>query len=487
VAASNKALWFDELFTFHVAKLSGFSAIWSALAQGVDNHAPLDYWIRHWFMKSFGTSEVVFRLPSIIAFGVAFYCLVRFVARRSSPVYGLFAGVILLSTQSHRYAYEGRPYALMLAFGALSLLCWQLATEGKRGAQVGLALALAGGLYSYYYAVLLFVPLVLGELWRTFERKHVDWGIWMAFTIGGVPLLTMLPLIGAARQFAGGFWTGVDAGAVLDIYSNFMGASELILLLLLSWLLLMPRMHPATAVRRGDVPSHEIAAAAGYLLLPIVCYVIAKTITGALLDRYVLPMVIGVAVLPPMAVYRIRKDSGLAIPVAVACLALLGATTWVDTYREVPKKAGVAVRVEEMNQWLPDSGEPVVIANWILFAQLTHYAPPGVQQRLIYAASLQDSLNLNGADTPDRGLLGLRPLLPSRVMQYQEFVGRTPRFRMILAKDSWQLKKLIHDRANITAVGIFRGEPVYDVSFSKSDGPNSSAPTTSQSSQTPRQ
>ena len=49
----------------------------------------------------------------------------------------------------------------------------------------------------------------------------------------------------------------------------------------------------------------------------------------------------------------------------------------------------------------------------------------------------------------------------------------------IMPDGSWQLNKLLQDGASINAVGIFRGEPVYDVSFSKTAVPNSAAPTTS--------
>lgn len=476
-AATQKALWFDELFTFHVARLGGWGAIWNALAQGADNHPPLDYWVRHVFLSAFGDSEVVFRLPSIIAFGVGFLCVVRFVARRSSPAYGLFAGLILLATQSHQYAYDARPYALFIAFGALSLVCWQSATEGKRVAVIALALFLAAGLSTYYYAVLLFVPIALGELWRSFQRKEVHWRIWAALAIGAIPLLTMLPLIKPAKQFAAGFWTAVDSPAVVEIYSNILGAPAIVLLLLLCWLLLIPKRY--TAVSRTAMPSHEIAAAAGYLLLPLVCYVLAKTVTGALLYRYVLPAVIGVAVLPPIAVYRIRKDTGPAIPIAMICLSLMAAIAWIGAYRQVIKKSGVATFLKELNEWLPPGGEPVVIANRLRFAQLTHYASRPVQQRLVYVASLEESLKLDGADTLDRALLGLSHLLPSRVVNYQDFVGQTRYFRMILARDTWQIKKLIQDRANIQAIGIFRSEPVYDVTLSKIPVPNSSATTTS--------
>lgn len=464
IAATQKALWFDELFTFHVAQLDGFGAIWSALAQGVDNHPPLDYWLRHVSMRSFGTSEVVFRLPSIIAFGVAFFCLVRFVARRSSPSCGLFAGLILLSTQSHRYAYEGRAYAWLIAFGSLSLLCWQLATEKKRLALVGLSVSLAAAFYSHYYGVLLFVPLVLGEIWRSFERRRVAWSIWLAFALGIAPLVALLPLIKAARQYTAGFWSPVDARTLIGIYSNIFGASALVLLVLLCWLVLKRGSHsPATDVPKAP-PAYEIAAALGYLLLPFVCYLMAKTVTGALLSRYVVPAVIGGAVLPSWAIYRLGKNTGLAIPAGVMCLLVTGAVTWVDAYKQVLKKPGIEQRLKELNQNLPaDPREPVVIANPIEFAQWSHYAGAELRARLVYVASIEDSMSLNETDTLDRALLGVRSLLPSRIVEYRQFAQQAPRFRMVLPHDSWQFKKVLQDRATITAVGILRGQPVYEV------------------------
>lgn len=466
IAATQKALWFDELFTFHVAQLSGFGAIWSALAQGVDNHPPLDYWLRHVFMQWFGTSEVVFRLPSIVAFGVAFLCLVRFVARRSSPSCGIFAGLILLSTQSHRYAYEGRAYAWLIAFGSLSLLCWQLATEKKRIVLVGLSVSLAAAFYSHYYGVLLFVPLVLGEIWRSFERRRIAWSIWVAFALGIAPLVALLPLIKAAKQYAPGFWSPVDARTLVDIYSNIFGASALVLMVLLCWLVLKRGSHsPVTDVPQAP-PAYEIAAALGYLLLPFVCYLMAKTVTGALLSRYVVPAVIGGAVLSSWSIYRLGKNTGLAIPAGVICLLVTGAVTWVDAYKQVVKKPGIEQRLKELSQYVPaDAREPVVIANPIEFVQWSHYAGVDLRPRLVYVASIEDSMSLNETDTLDRALLGVRSLLPARIVEYRQFAAQTPRFRMVLPHDSWQFKKVLQDKATITAVGILRGQPVYDVVY----------------------
>jgi hypothetical protein len=479
IAAAQKALWYDELFTFHVSRLSGFGAIWNALARGVDNHAPLDYWLRHVFMRVFGTSELAFRLPSIIAFGIALFCLIRLVAKRSSMSCGLLAGLILLSTQAHQYAYEGRAYASLIAWAVISLLCWQLAAEGKRGALIGLSAALAAGLYSHYYGVLLFVPLVAGEIWRSVERRRIDWGVWLAFGLAIIPLVTMMPLIKAAKPYASGFWTPVDVHTLIDIYMNIVGASALVLLVLLCWRLLMSRAPAYRGDNHGDMPSYEIAAAAGYLLLPLFCYVMAKSITGALFYRYVVSAVTGVAILASLAVYRIAKNAGVAIAVAIICLSLIAGDAWVEGYRGVAKKAGTANLLNELNRWLPDSGEPLVVANGVRFAQWAHYAAPRIQQRLTYVASLEDSLNLKGTNTQDRALLGLRSLLPSPVMKYQDFKEQNPHFRMIMPDGSWQLNKLLQDGASINAVGIFRGEPVYDVSFSKTAVPNSAAPTTS--------
>jgi len=96
----------------------------------------------------------------------------------------------------------------VLGFAAFSLLCWQSLADDRRRilSLAGLSASLAAALASHYYAVLIFVPLVLGEGARTIVRRRLDPWVWLAFAVATIPLWVFLPLIQSGRQLSGTFW-----------------------------------------------------------------------------------------------------------------------------------------------------------------------------------------------------------------------------------------------------------------------------------------
>src|SRR5207244_3146972 len=109
---------------------------------------------------------------------------------------------------------------LVLGCCGLSVLCWQAAAEGRCRwlALSGLALSLAAGLCAHYYAVLLFLPLVVGELLRTRVRQRLDFAMWTALGVGGSALVLLLPLVYAARTNTGTFWAPARWGQAIETY-----------------------------------------------------------------------------------------------------------------------------------------------------------------------------------------------------------------------------------------------------------------------------
>src|SRR3972149_1994188 len=162
--ASRKLMWNDELFTLYISRLPSVSDIWSALSTGADQTPPFFHIITRASFSLFGVNHVSIRLPEVLGFWVMSLCLFQFVSKRSSAIYGFVAMLFPLVTIAYSYAYEARPYGLVLAFSGLPLLCWQSAAEGRyrKLSLIGLALSLAAAVSSHYYAVLLFLPLAVG-------------------------------------------------------------------------------------------------------------------------------------------------------------------------------------------------------------------------------------------------------------------------------------------------------------------------------------
>jgi hypothetical protein len=168
VLASRKPMWNDELFTYFIAQAPTISGIWSALLTGADQNPFPFYVLTRGSLALFGVREWSLRLPEMVGVWIAGVCLFHIVARRSSSMYGFVAMICLFVTGANVYSYEARPYGLALACGALAWLCWQLTAEGRSRpwSLVGLWGSLSAAVCCHYYAVFVFVPLVVGEVVR---------------------------------------------------------------------------------------------------------------------------------------------------------------------------------------------------------------------------------------------------------------------------------------------------------------------------------
>ena len=127
-------LWFDELFTLHLAKLASPQEI---IAFN-DASPPLYPIIVHWLLPIVGNEALALRLPATVGYCAMLLCLWAF-CRRRLPAAFAFAASLLTFERGLYFATEGRPYGLVLGCAAGALLCWQMAAEGRRR---GLTIAL---------------------------------------------------------------------------------------------------------------------------------------------------------------------------------------------------------------------------------------------------------------------------------------------------------------------------------------------------------
>jgi 4-amino-4-deoxy-L-arabinose transferase-like glycosyltransferase len=209
VVAARRPLWNDEVYTYDFAQTRGLRGLWHALETGADQAPPLSYLLTRLSTEAFGHGRLAIRLPEILAFLVFCLCMYVFVTRRTNELYGLIAMILPTVTAAGYYASEARAYALVLAFAAVALVCWQAAAAGtghRKAALAGLAAALALATASHYYAVLVVVPLALGEITRTLRRRAVDLPVWVAFIFSALPLAAFVQLVRAAHGYAADFW-----------------------------------------------------------------------------------------------------------------------------------------------------------------------------------------------------------------------------------------------------------------------------------------
>jgi hypothetical protein len=449
--ASRKLMWFDELFTYYIATLPHVSDIWSALLAGEPN-PPLLYLTTRASFALFGINHISIRLPEVLGFWVMSLCLFQFVSTRSSALYGFVAMLFPLVTGAGHYATEARSYALILGFSGLSLLCWQAAAEGyaRKRALTGLAVSLAAAVSSHYYAILLFVPLVIGEGVRSRSLRRLDLPIWLSFSAAMTPLLLFLPLIARAKTFSATFWAKPSWGQCFTFYMGFLAPSLVPLVPVFILLVLYSMSDPTTARRQTQVsgpplPWYEIAAAFGFMAIPVVAVLLAQLVTGAFTPRYALPSGIGFSILLAAAAASVpagRALIGVALVLSV-CGAFVGKE--LSYYRSdlVPASL-VPMSTSKFLQSEREHDLPIVASDSFTFMELGHYAPRELAARLVYLADPGLSLHYLDDDSDDRALLALKPWFPFKIERYGPYMASQRRFLVYGSLGgNWLLSELI--------------------------------------------
>ena len=435
----SKPLWFDELFSFYVSRLSTMQERLPAAVY--DGHPPLFYGVTHAAMRLFGESALAERLPEMAGFWLLCVCLFVFTRRRCGAVYAFLALVLPLQTLAYHYAYEGRPYGIVLGMAGLSLLAWQSAGEGRRRPAwlATLAGSVAIAVSSHFYGIQIVLPLLVGEAFRTLERRKVDRGVAVAMGLGVLPLASLAPVARAAIKAQFTLTKALPHFDGRPSLSRLPGFYEVLLqplvvpfalafIVLVAGKLLWPKdVKDAVSAEpaRRRVPLAESAALVSYLFLPPLMLLGTALTTGYFADRYAISAVIGVAVLFPMLLERAGGKRALAPIALIAGIVLV----WGEQSLIPPPLAeGPRLAFYADSPLYPNNDDlPIVIAHPVAFLPSAHYASAPVAARLTYLTDLPYALRLPRF-TAEVSLAGDRQLLPGTIADYGPFVLKHPKF-----------------------------------------------------------
>ncbi len=440
--ASIRPLWFDELISFHIARLPDLSSLWAALRQGADNQPPLAHLLIRFSHALLGEGELATRLPSLLGFGAMSAALYCFIGRRAGPLYGAAAVLFAWNTWGYEYSYEARPYALLMGLTGITFLCWRAAIEGRsrHRALAALGLSLVALLSSHYYAGLLLIPLGAGELVRAYQRRKIDWPLWCVIGLSPLVLLAYVPLILGAREAnLQYFWSPV---VWLDIFGFYVilllpagicTTGAILAAVVAEW---TQPSQPARQTGNSECfPQHEIAAVCTLAGLPVVYVLATMLTTGAFVYRYALAGLFGISCLLVIALRDALGDRRRAIMAVCAVFAAgflltrLGPTLQLAT-GTTPLEARVAL-FQRLDTALRDSDEPVVVADANLYISGSHYGSASLRRRLVYPADLAKARKFTGADSSDVTLMKLAPWAPLRVPSYESFRQQETSFFII--------------------------------------------------------
>jgi len=481
VDAATKPLWFDEFFTLYISRLPHLTDIWVALASGRDANPPLSYWLTHCAFSVFGVNHLSARAPNILGFLLMSVCVFRFVGKRCPSTFAAAAMLLPLLTGAYAFADEARPYGLVLGFAGLALVLWQEAVECERRtlSLAALSLTVAAAVWSHYYAVFIVFPIVLGEASRWWTSKRFDRGVCLSLASGIASLLLLFPLLRSVgfgnfgvysrSLHSASFFSKPGLSRMIATYSALLAPAIPALLAALALLALTAsssrRLPDGRAEDKLRLPMHETIAAAGFASMPIVLTIFTKCFTGYYFDRYAVSAVIGIAILFGfVTAYCFRKPAEgmlLTILLAAAFVAIRG---WEKIEPMIDSQAGVSsANVLDANG---DSSLPIAVANPLIFAQFSYYAPPNLASRLVYLSC--PSVAVTYPDfIPDMSLLSLRKSAPMRVEEYKDFLLTHRHFRVYYTSNDqmeWLVPQLLHDGYTVRLVAKSPGASLFDVS-----------------------
>ena len=390
--AAHKWFWYDELFTYYIATMPSVADIRHALHLPLDNHPLPFYLVTRAALNVLGNEHVAARLPGMIGVWLAAVCLFHIVARRTNALYGVVAMASLFLSFAAGYAYEARPYGLALGLTALALTAWLAAAEGRRRtlSLIGLAFALAAIVSTSYYASLVMAPIAVAELVRTRDRGRIDWPMWAAFAVGVATIL--LYMGGIARgleRFSEVTWASPYKMAVIDMYGRLFGNFVLVIVAFLGayplYAIFLRRRTAGKLVEEaGRFERHEIVAAVGFLLMPVLGYLAAVFLVHAITARYVLSCVLGFGILLAFAMFRTARGSSIpAMAFLIVAACIFGAVGLAFEWHTLGRQR---TQLEEFRTFLGEQPVdlPVVISSPQAGWELTHYERPETAARLYY-------------------------------------------------------------------------------------------------------
>jgi hypothetical protein len=417
-------MWVDELYTLHMATQPTLADIVHATIEGADGAPPLYSMIVHMIHPWIASDALAVCLPSTLGFLGMLICLLAFCRKRLAALYAFIAASLIFNSAIF-YLTEGRCYGLVFFAAAGALLAWQAAIDGRRRviAIPLLAVCLALMTALHYYSVFFLVPLFLAELLRWRRSGRPDLAIAAAVVPTFLVLAIHYPFIVTGMRFSKHYWATASWSnlAVLTVYPLMLMP---VLFVTRSFLVSRPWTENRPTLKRP-----EWVMAVSLFLMPLVILVLSIYITHSFVVRYTLWAMTGTAILSAALLALGARGRHVA---AVTVLALLAALSVVRAVRS-PRPGLLAgqpilTALQAMPAAEASSSEPILVADHHAFMELSYYAPPALQQRLIYPVDAALDLRYTNSDTAGLLMSALAHRSTLRIVPYDSVLRDHPRF-----------------------------------------------------------
>lgn len=375
------SFWIDEMATVFVVRYGAGHPSFAVAPQVPDS---LYYWLPRLSSRLLGQSEIAYRLPSILAAGLALWVVARLAARLIHPRAAWFAAFACIALHDfNEHAADARPYMLAICIGAACIwfLVEWLDTARWRDA---LWFAACGAVlwpihlvnWPFYLVLALYAGMRL-----THGATSVRW--WQAAAVFAVMGLALLPV--ALRALILMHHAGAHVILALPSLHHFEWTLRWKLPLIagaLAWTL--SRLLHWKPERPWFVPSALALILAWWLMQPV-CLFAYSYLTGnsAYVPRYLSISLPGLALMSALAVrpfFAAEQWRPMAALVGIGALLLLG--QWNSPWPEHQHSdwRGAAAMANTAGP-----GTPVICTSPFVEGQSPHWRPDYPLPGFLYA------------------------------------------------------------------------------------------------------
>lgn len=468
--AASKPFWYDEICTVIVSRQPSMPQVWQALDAAADTNPPFFYFLTQLARRIVPDDHLGYRLPSILGLLGTIAIVYTLLSRRVSRLSALVGAAFLLCTPLAPYAYDARPYSLMICCIAGAILSWQ-SLDTSRFYAIALAVTLAAAVSLHYYAILVWPAFALAEAVVLLSQRRFRLVAWAAFAAGAAPLLLFGGLLLRLRQYYGQhFWSPARLGLVFYSYPNLFTFGQQwglmfavgIGALLFCWVI--------RKAQPGDRAIPEGVLTLSILCLPFIAVAMAVAGRGGMTYRYMMPAVLGGALALAYVIDRLSGGARLLL------LLLLLINYALTEGRALPDTlfgsllSGRTAAAEQVQLIRQNSGAPelpVVVSSGLQYLPMAYYTPAGSSGSLYAVTDPAAAVQYSGSDSTDLALLVLQRYFPLQVQAYSAFAARHREFLLISNGDSrdWWAARLLHEGHKLVLLPGGGDSHIYKVSL----------------------
>lgn len=481
-ASHGKFLWHDELFTYYMASAPTLRQMMGEVAN-IDLNPPLSYLLVRASLHLPGSRDVLVRLPSFVAYCVAWTTIFFLVRRFSNAVWGLAAVLLCWNTWSLTYAWEARPYAVLLASAVMLLWFWVKACEPGRPWWAVLGLLGAGSalFLSHMLAIFAMFAMMVAEAVRSYRRRRIDVPLWLGLAM---PCGIFLYYFHISTRYAKNVYPSaalVRPGSIPHFYFDIMDryATALVAFLVIAMLLRLGKEADRGEKKWPQI--EEYVAWIGLAAVPAMCLAAFYVRHMPMAERYGIIGTLGFTLCFIYALVRAFRTSPSAGAAACTALVLfLPVSLSRNIKLSAPaSKAGFVRSGDTIGGLAPSEGQlPVVVAHGDTFLDMNDREDPKFMGRIFFLRSRADAIRyaeLSLFDDEIGAIDGVFPL-HGHVANFYDFTAAHRHFLLISTPPSdpanwegWVMPKLLAQGAEVRLLGRDSGgylDPwVFDVTM----------------------